>query len=413
MTRRGAQVGLLLVLAWATGCGAKSGLEVPDAARPPLPPDAGTPPLCIEVPPEGGPVTASITTPISLAVVDVLFLVDASGSMRDEIDNIRERLGAVVVPGVRAAIPDAWFGLALAGEFPVDPHGPPGVLPYALSVPMTSDSRRIESALTGVPSWGNFDDPEAQIEALYQAATGEGIDPWVPPSVGCATGGAGGACFRESALPVIVLITDAPFHNGPPGVPPVDDYDFAEELSQPHTYAQALAALDERGALVIGLGATDSSRPSTLPHLQAIARDTGAVAASGAPLAFDIGSTGDGVGTGIVAAIERLAADVPLDIDARVEDVPGDGVDATPLLRGVRPRSAEPADGVRGVTPTGFVGVMPGTRLTFDVSVDASGLPPSDETRRFPARVVFIAAGRSRVGSVEVLIVIPGRDGGC
>ena len=403
----------LLLACGLAGCGAKSGLELPDAGPPPPPiPDAGTPPLCIEVPPDAGPVTASLTTPVALAVVDLLFLVDASGSMDDEIANIRERLAEVVVPGVRAAIPDAWFGLALAGEFPVEPHGPPGILPYTLSVPMTSDVRRIESALATVPSWGNFDDPEAQVEALYQAATGEGIGPWVPASVGCATGGIGGACFRESALPVIVLITDAPFHNGPPEVPPVDLYEFAADGVLPHSYAETLAALRERGALVVGLGATDRSRPSALPHLQALARDTGAVAASGAPLVFDIGSSGDGVGAGIVRAIERLAADVPLDVEARLEDIPGDGVDATPLLRGVRPRSADPADGVRGTTAMGFTGVIPGTRVTFDVVVDASGLPPSDETRRFPARVVFVASGRSRVGSVDVLIVVPGRDGG-
>lgn len=414
MTRGSA---LLLLFALATaGCGAKSGLDVPDAERPPLPTpprDAGTPPLCVEVPLEAGPVTAAITTPIALVIVDVLFLVDASGSMSDEIENIRERLSEVVVPGVRAAIPDAWFGLALAGEFPVDPHGPPEVLPYTLGVPMTSDVRRVESALESVPSWGNFDDAEAQVEALYQAATGEGIGTWVPPSTGCALGGSGGACFRDSALPVIVLITDAPFHNGPLDVPPVELYDFDTSLAQPHSYVDALDALRDRGALVIGLGATDSSRPSTLPHLREIARDTGAIAASGAPLAFDIGSSGDGVGAGIVDAIERLAAEVPLDIEARVEDVPGDGIDAAPLLRGVRPRSAEPASGVRGTTETGFLGVVPGTRVTFELLFDASALPAADETRRFPARVVFVASGRSRVGSVDVLIVVPGRDGGC
>lgn len=395
------------------GCGAKSGLEVPDAAAVRLS-DAGVLPLCIEVPLLAGPVRASLTTPVALARVDVFFIVDASASMRDEIANIRAGLGDVVVPGVRAAIPDAWFGLAFVGEFPVEPHGPPEVLPYTLAVPMTSDVRRIESALGGAPVWGNFDDPEAQVEALYQAVTGEGIGVWVPPSVGCAMGGEGGACFRESALPVIALITDAPMHNGPPGIEPVAPYDFAPELPRPHTYAEMLAALATQGVLVLGLGATDRSRPSALPQLRAVARDTGAVSASGAPLAFDIGSAGDGVGAGIVSAIERLAAEVPLDLDARVEDVPGDGVDASPLLRGVRPLRAMPADGVRGLTETGFLGAVPGTRVTFELLVDACGLAPSEVTRRYPARVVFVASGRSRIGSVDVLIVVPGGDaGGC
>ena len=402
----------LLALAGAVvGCGAKSGLEVPDAARV-AELDAGVPPLCLEVPLDAGPVRAALTTPVALAMVDVFFLVDATGSMSDEIENIRAGLSERVVPGVRAVIPDAWFGLGFLGEFPLEPYGPPDVLPYTLSVPMTSDSRRLESALTSAPVWGNFDDPEAQVEALYQVATGEGLGEWVPPSSGCAMGGEGGACFRESALPVVVLITDAPMHDGPPGIEPIAPYEIAAPLAQPHTYEQLLEALAARGVLVLGLGATDSERPSSLPHLRALARDTGAVSSSGAPLTFDIGSAGDGVGAGIVRAIERLAAEVPLDVEARVEDVPGDGVDATPLLRGVRPLRADPADGARGTTATGFLGVVPGTRVSFEVTVDASALPPSSATRRYPARVVFVADGRSRLGTVSVLLVVPGTDGG-
>ena len=62
--------------------------------------DAGPPIRCIELPPEGGRVTADFSIPATLQIVDVMFLIDATGSMRDEIDNVRAGLRDVVVPGL-------------------------------------------------------------------------------------------------------------------------------------------------------------------------------------------------------------------------------------------------------------------------------------------------------------------------
>ncbi|GAB4214492.1 MAG: hypothetical protein OHK0013_39200 [Sandaracinaceae bacterium] len=315
-----------LALAALSGCGAKTGLEVPDAAIDAAvdasrPRDAGPPRQCIEVPPDETRVLASLTLPANLRVADVMFVIDSSASMRDEIDGVRRGLRDRVVPGVRALIPDAAFGVALFGEFPVQPHAREGsdVGPYLLRTPITNDVGRIEVALEGTPVWGNLDDPEASVEAVYQVATGEGLAPWIPASLGCAGGGTGGACFRSDSFHVVLLVTDAPMHNGPPTVPPFAPYEFEPA---PHTYAEALAALRAVDAIVVGLGATDSLRPSALPHLQALARDSGAVDGAGNPLAFDIGGAGDGIGEQVVRAIQRLAEGVPLEVDAIVEDRP-------------------------------------------------------------------------------------------
>ena len=99
------------------GCGAKTGLDAPDAqldsgldAGIDAGQDAGPPPRpCIEVPVDAGPVRASFDVPAELAVVDLMFLIDSTGSMTDEIDAVREGLRGRVVPGVRAAIhPVSW-----------------------------------------------------------------------------------------------------------------------------------------------------------------------------------------------------------------------------------------------------------------------------------------------------------------
>ncbi len=102
------------------------------------------------------------------------------------------------------------------------------------------------------------------------------------------------------------------------------------------------------------------------------------------------------------------------DLDAVLEDIPGDGVDAGLVIRGVRAASADPPGNVESIDGDTFRGVIPGTRLTFEVQVDASELPPSTERRVFPARIVFRAAGRSRLDVREIQIVVPGAYGvGC
>tara|TARA_B100001750_G_scaffold151177_1_gene121151 strand:+ start:2234 stop:3481 length:1248 start_codon:yes stop_codon:yes gene_type:complete len=408
------RIALTALALFIGACGAKTGLDAPDLGPdlgvdlgPDLGPPPPPPPVCIEVPRDAGPVDVSFELPVALAVVDVFFLLDATASMVDEIETIREGLQSRVVPGVRAAIPDAAFGVALFGEFPVSPHGPAEVQPFVMRRTVTTDVVQVESALSSLPSWGNFDEPEAATEGLYQVATGEGLDPWILRSDGCPGGGTGGACFRSTSLPVILLITDAPMNNGPAGVAPVSTYDF----EGPHTYAEALEALDRVGALVIGLWATDFGTMSPSRQLRRVSTDTGAVV-DGDPLARSIGGGGDGVGAGIVNAITGLAEGTPLDVDARVEDVRGDAIDARDLVVAVEPVSAEPSDGVTAIVDGKFLGTRPGTRVTFRVVVDTSSVPDSAATVVVPARIVFRAFERSRLGSEEVLIVIPGDDGG-
>jgi hypothetical protein len=151
-----------------------------------------------------------------------------------------------------------------------------------------------------------------------------------------------------------------------------------------------------------------------LPHLRELARNTGSVDSTGAPLAFDIGLRGDAIGEEIVSAVRRVAADVLLDIDAAVEDLPGDDVDALDVVRGIRADRANPPSGAMTMEGARFLGVRPGTVLSFELEIDASELPISRERREYPARIVFRESGRSRIEVREILIVVPGDDGlGC
>ena len=230
------------------GCGAKTGLLVPERdAAPDAEVDAGTPPVpCYTVDFEMGDLTADLSTDAELAVADVLFLVDVTGSMSQEIDNIQRRLRDRIVPGIAEEIPDVGIGVAYFADFDFGDYGLADDVPYVLLQPITNDLITAQAGVDLLPVLDGNDGPEAQVEALYQAATGDGLGDLVDPLIACPTGGTGGVCFRREALPVVLMFTDAPFHNGPTGM-----YPYQGISPTPHTWQQAVDALSGRGASFI------------------------------------------------------------------------------------------------------------------------------------------------------------------
>src|SRR5688500_9256551 len=235
----------------AIGCGAKTGLDVPDAS-----PDSGRDGgadagvdaaiPCIEIPLDGGIIEVPLDIEAELARADVLFLVDTTASMQDEIDQIRDGLRDRIAPGISAAIPDSALGVASFDDFPADPCGQAGDAPFELLTPITDDLTRVQAAVDALELGNGVDRPESQVEALYQVATGAGLGSYVPPSFGCPSGGVGYPCFRPEALPVVLLFTDAPFHSGPGGSNPYT----CTPTPPPHDYSDAVEALTRLGIRV-------------------------------------------------------------------------------------------------------------------------------------------------------------------
>ncbi|MFK7986676.1 MAG: MopE-related protein [Sandaracinaceae bacterium] len=233
---------------------------------------------------------------VDCTVADVLFLVDTTGSMSAEIAQIKARLMDTIVPGIAAEVADAQFGVARFEDFNSGGYGGGSDRAFRHIQSMTSSVAATQSAVNALSLGSGGDGPESQTEALYQAATGAGLGSWVAPA-SCASG-SGYPCFRAGAQPIILLFTDAPFHNGPGGA-----NSYSGVSGPPHTYAQAVAALNGINAKVLGL---NSGGSSGLPHLRQIAIDTGALASDGSPIVFDIGSNGASLGTEVVRAIQTL-----------------------------------------------------------------------------------------------------------
>ena len=262
-----------------------------------------------------------------LNAVDLYVLLDRSGSMSTEITNVKNNLSTVVANlrcqpagnGVPPnCIPDLWAGAATIGyagsgaaafQHHVDIQPTPNFSGLPTSEPAGCCNEPLTYAaytsLTNTPS------------AVY-FFNGVVARPTCAGSPADAGGYAtfGFPCFRQGALPVVMMATDEAPING----------------AQVHTipsWASVVPYYVNIGARFIGILGSDVEA-NTANNLRLMATDTGAVdAANGnAPLVFD--GAGAGASAAIQAGVLALANGLPIDINAVTADVvqPGETVDA-------------------------------------------------------------------------------------
>jgi hypothetical protein len=417
----------------ASGCGAKTGLDVPDAnidagardagfdgdvgphdAGRDMGHDANIP--CIVLEPDAGPVELPLDTEVQLSRADVVFLVDHTGSMSEEIGHIQTELRDVIAPGIAAAIPDSEMGVAIFADFPVHDCGVDTDTAYDLVLPVTADVARVQTAVNGISVGNGGDPPEAQVEGLYQTMTGEGLGSFIPSTFGCPSGGYGYACFRGDAQPIILLFTDDLWHNGPGGSDPYsDDCPSLLSMVAPHQYADALSVLNTHGVRVMTL--FSGTNPLARDHMLQIATDTHAVDDSGAPIEFDIGEHGERLSGSVVSAITTLASVIRFDVDTvLVNPNPGGPIDPRMFVQAVTPLRAEPMSGVESIDVAAgtFRQVRAGTRVVFQLTLVNGSVAPGTGPQTFELEIIFRGDRHTRLGSTIIDIVIPGADGsGC
>jgi hypothetical protein len=385
----------------------------------------------VVLPFEENPEVRTLRFGTEIQLADVYFLIDTTVSMRDAIDNVRSSLSTIALE-IQDAIPDVQMGVGRFEDFPLlpplepecfilscPPYGGEGAVPFEHVQDLTASLPMVQSALDGLEVLETGGDcAESAVEALYQTATGEGgswegdegdmvsVDPRV-----CSGGRAGYPCFRRGAQPVVVLVSDAEWHEDHE-----DDHDYEDVSPSPHTFPQASMELQNIGARVISVitDTPDCGGAGGQEAAREMARQTGTVSGRGTPLVFE---TDNGeVSTTIIDAIESLATGTPQDVGTRQENVSGnpDDFDATQFITRVTPREGfldgMAGQGYQSKNDSTFVGVIPGTEVEFEVEFENTTRMGADEAEIFRAKIVVVGNGVTDLDERNVFIVVPPED---
>lgn len=180
--------------------------------------------------PYGGPaVYDPLAISVQIRTADVYFLMDTTGSMGGELTRLRTDLttgtftagcGNGVMGAIRCAIPDAWFGVGYFDDYPVSPFGTSVDDVYGHILDITSSLTAAQAAVNTLVLHNGNDGPEGNTQALWAIATGGSLGPYLPARGACGGSRWGYPCFRDGTIPIVIHITDAPFHNGPSGAYP-------------------------------------------------------------------------------------------------------------------------------------------------------------------------------------------------
>jgi hypothetical protein len=224
-------------------------------------------------------------------------------------------------------------------------------------------------------------------------------------------------------VPIVVLITDAPFHNGPADIYPYVPSNLGGHT--PPTYSEAVTELLDANIKVICINSGGTYGEA---HCEQIATDSGAVDSSGDPLYFSIASDGSGLGTEVVDAVGELATAVPIRVDAIVEDDPSDMTDAVaafvdsvetntsgasiwdPILEEMRTCTSGLSVGTPGTAPTVdyFETVDPGVSVCFDIiPKHNTTIPATTVPLRFQATITIWGDEYTPLDARDIFFVVP------
>ncbi|MFI1930619.1 VWA domain-containing protein [Streptomyces sp. NPDC020330] len=188
----------------------------------PVPPEPWVTPATLEEALDPGGSTSvdkQVRTPAIPPRPDVVLLVDGTGSMEVPITSVQENLPDIVGK-IRAEEPDSRFAVATFGDQQVDKPN----AGFRVLQELTDDISLVQTGVNGLGTdLGGF-------------SMGPSED-WINGLWEIANGADGKTVFRESASPVVVLVSDASSH----------------APSNGHTIDDTIADLQDHGVRVIGI----------------------------------------------------------------------------------------------------------------------------------------------------------------
>lgn len=324
---------------------------------------------------------------------DIAILVDLSGSMSGEHNNLKNDINNVIVAGVKAQIPNTGFGLVKFGTLEDQV--------YFIQQNITLDTTEIQNAVNTISSCNGS--LEYHTFALWRTANGfpynstiEGYNLNVFGSA-CSGESYGGMCFRPGSLPIFIMASDEEFFSE--GV-------FKSSGGDPIIFnAEAITAMNSINAKFIGIDSGES-----LNDFNAISEGTGSKDSLGAYFNYTIDSDGSGMSDQIVTAVLELVSHVQMNVSTRKEPVEGtcNSYESIDFIKALTPLSADPAENIESMDTTTFIKVLPGTKVTFSIDFENDFCKPEkNKTLVFKAKIDVYGDETSLLDSRDVLVIVP------
>jgi hypothetical protein len=163
--------------------------------------------------------------------VDLYLLLDASGSFQDDLPAIRATLQDLIRRAAAGKLQgEVRLGLGSFIDKPIGPY--PSLYTYKHHHALTTDFAKVLAALRTLDITENYDEPEAQLEAMLEAA-----------------GRVGQIGYTDDAQRILVVITDEDYHRaGDYPAPPEDGKADGNALNEDYpSVAQVRRALEAAG----------------------------------------------------------------------------------------------------------------------------------------------------------------------
>jgi len=366
-----------------------------------------------------------------ISKIDVAFMLDLSTSMDAEQQNLKDKIKTDVVEKVATlneGTLDAAYAFVHFMDFDKDMDKV-----YKVDTLVTKDIDELKNAIDSTPQ--TYGGTECDWLVLYAATISEDIIgqcstppsvSWMPvdaekaqcniPLPDCTgrVGNRAGLCFRDKAMPILILITDEA---------PTDTYMPPENKEASEL---AIKTMIQQNAKFIGIDssgtkgtkqitnffetvskATKTQWTTTLPdgtqeaHYFNFAVGTDAVAADGKPMSEKIGE-----------AIESLTSFVQMDVwvEGAATDI-CNGENISKFIIGGIPIKAEPPEGA-GLDTAGwkFSEVKPGTVVTFDVQFHNDFCPNLTSTSILYNAEAMVMGEGAYLSKKAVQIIVPPSD---
>lgn len=377
-----------------------------------------------------------------IKMADIVISLDLSSSMNYARDNLKQDIKNVIITGIKAAVPDPAFAISSFSNI----EG----YPYSMNQTVTKDVTEIQAALNSLTGEGGGE-IESQYEAVYQAATGAGFDgdllratfdigKWLPdepfyrlysevriPAADCTgkLGSIGGACFRQYALPIMILITDEQLYDitkdwvsdTSGGLTKLRYIWRGNKPDKGHYEEETIAALKAKKSKFIGVigdGVGDLLF-SLRPRMEKLANDTGSKnGTTNEPYVFQIDMAGKGLSNQMVEAVTDLLNNIKMDIDTTSESVANvHSIDTTLFIKELVADHSDPVNAYESKSGATFSQVKPGVDLFFDITFKNTIFEPTTtENTLFRAKITVYGEG-ALLDTRDVFIIVPGiKDNG-